>query len=1128
MTDIKSYESKYSSFSSSSSSVTSSSEKISSDDFSDMEESSIEDDTTKEDVEDERKKKEEGTKKKEEDKRGEKTIEVSKELIGLQNGSNYCYLNSTLQMLINIPALMEIVLSIDTSIKSNDSEIENARQVVREIQKTFVWKQQKQREKKPVFSNKSRQKIAEILFPETPREQHDANEVYLKIIDYIEKSILENKEYNEISDEKIKQYNKFREFLYSKKTQTIKRIDNEVEISRQEFSESFLMLDIPNLKENKEISVADYIGNKLKEEAKIEGYKIDNVETEITQIIELTEPSPILFVNLKRFKLEYNNDEIKYTKIKNKSTIPTEITIKDKKYRLFAVQNHNGDLNRGHYTVDINKGIINEGKDSFVNISDLNIDKPKQLKKSSELPYNYCYIAEEKITELFKKRINVDKKIYEGLCKELNEKEINKKEEEEKKKKEVEEKKKKEEEERRRREEEKKEIQNKREGLKLGEDFKRNIREIIEKINELGDKNIQKDFSEILSKKVLEILKENNELKYFKKTLELIKENELFKDLKEKVSNLYSEKYINKILSDKKISFNIEEYIKFIKNESNYLDLNDFAKKITEKIESDDISKEYKENLILLLFKINEKVKTINFLNDSKKGYYFTGEIKKIEDPNSTTEKITLRRICKKIGKDGEEKFILGGWIEKNENLDATKGAWIYNNVNVFGNAKIQGEIRLISSNKDVNVCGIKFIKNAKLPPNLISIYLDKDIKKGEDLEKTIKESLKREEDERKKKEDKSNSYLDFDSDYNFYRENSDSKLIEGNSDSKPIDMKQILEDDDDSTGSSGSSGSGGGFTSDSNDGSKKDMKKTSKEENFVINSNKLLQNIQEKIKITSPTNSKNENLTRDNKDDSKVNDKLREINNTINEINMKILVSILSNRIEGQKKEAGSSDKTETREIDKLDKKIKDNIKDKIGEDLLKKIDEKGNKELLIHKINENEELIKAVLNLEEIQSKKENTEKVENNSTEKTNKKEIQKNLETIINCEVGKEFLKEKTELIVNEINNENNKSTDGMEKCQCNISFGENSSEIITEIVNNNSTIVLTGCYDPSELLVLVNKIDGDNSEKIIEEIKENGIKIKVSDNTNTNTKHIVGALTKKVVEKGIESGSMTLT
>ena len=143
-----------------------------------------------------------------------------------------------------------------------------------------------------------------------------------------------------------------------------------------------MILDIPSLKENKEISVADYIGNKLKEEAKIEGYKIDNVETEITQIIELTEPSPILFVNLKRFKLEYDNDKIKYTKIKNKSTIPTEITINEKKYRLFAVQNHKGSLNGGHYTVDINKGIINEGEDSFVNISDdLIIDKSRIERK---------------------------------------------------------------------------------------------------------------------------------------------------------------------------------------------------------------------------------------------------------------------------------------------------------------------------------------------------------------------------------------------------------------------------------------------------------------------------------------------------------------------------------------------------------------------------------------------------------------------------------------------------------------------------------------------------------------------------------------------------------------------------
>ena len=67
------------------------------------------------------------------------------------------------------------------------------------------------------------------------------------------------------------------------------------------------------------------------------------------------------------------------------------------------------------------------------------------------------------------------------------------------------------------------------------------------------------------------------------------------------------------------------------------------------------------------------------------------------------------------------------------------------------------------------------------------------------------------------------------------------------------------------------------------------------------IDSKKLLKSIKEKIKLTSPTAFKNKILTSDKEDDSEVNDKLKNIKNAINEINMKILVYVLSQNIKSQ-----------------------------------------------------------------------------------------------------------------------------------------------------------------------------------------------------------------------------------
>ena len=70
------------------------------------------------------------------------------------------------------------------------------------------------------------------------------------------------------------------------------------------------------------------------------------------------------------------------------------------------------------------------------------------------------------------------------------------------------------------------------------------------------------------------------------------------------------------------------------------------------------------------------------------KKFEFTGETKAILGN-------TLHRIRALISFGEVGAGELGGWIEKEENLDASGNAWVYGNAWVFDNARVDGDARV-------------------------------------------------------------------------------------------------------------------------------------------------------------------------------------------------------------------------------------------------------------------------------------------------------------------------------------------------------------------------------------------------------------------------------------------------
>lgn len=370
-------------------------------------------------------------------------IKISNNKILLENRGNMCYVNSALQVLLNIPALMEIVMQIDP--KESDSDNEKRKQdkeLIRELQRAFVWKQKKMNESYP-----ESHKIAEIVFKNG--NQNDTQELIQRIFNAIAENESDSRKFQNLFEIGIetKIYSTIKNQSDIKKFQdlfngyeTKMELNAKVLLSLTADPTNILDLHMPeHLEED-----GSFDFSKLKEiYEKPEQLKGKNQYSYKGKLIdaekkdEIVAPSPIFVVQLKR---SFYNQAGELEKITNKSTLPSEIEIKNKKYKLFAFQNHRGSINSGHYVTYLNnkilglndiKNIDDSNKENFLYFSDSECSVEKfsdssenkqNIAEDVELfgqPYMYYYIEEDKEKEIFKKEIKVNGKLYEELCKEL-------------------------------------------------------------------------------------------------------------------------------------------------------------------------------------------------------------------------------------------------------------------------------------------------------------------------------------------------------------------------------------------------------------------------------------------------------------------------------------------------------------------------------------------------------------------------------------------------------------------------------------------------------------------------------------------------------------------------------------
>lgn len=85
------------------------------------------------------------------------------------------------------------------------------------------------------------------------------------------------------------------------------------------------------------------------------------------------------------------------------------------------------------------------------------------------------------------------------------------------------------------------------------------------------------------------------------------------------------------------------------------------------------------------------------------KKYEFTGETKQID----TFGNITVRRIRATMDFGTVKYGDLGGWIEKEENLNQEDNAWVFGNAKVWGDAEISGNAKIWGDAKICDNAGI-------------------------------------------------------------------------------------------------------------------------------------------------------------------------------------------------------------------------------------------------------------------------------------------------------------------------------------------------------------------------------------------------------------------------------------
>lgn len=371
---------------------------------------------------------------------------------------------------------------------------------------------------------------------------------------------------------------------------------------------------------------------------------------------------------------------------------------------------------------------------------------------------------------------------------------------------------------------------------------------------------------------------------------------------------------------------------------------------------------------------------------------------------------------------------------------------------------------------------GVKLIGKNDKDGKTFSIDKNGETKELNLKEKAEKDRLRKEEELRRQAEEEARKKAE-------EEEREDEENSENDEEDEGDDTKDSDDSGDNTTSGSDDTGgfSGNGSTDQKNN--KKAKIDTNKEQYEPISS-------QQGKTSTSPNKELPENdekieLERKLKEQSVQQrlDKEKENLNNVNsakKINMKIFLHILEDKIKIDKKNHA------TENIETENEKVLNNLnKNSIIKTFLELNNINiENKEIILEAIKK-QEIIEAISKFE--------------NEEDKDNKVEY---LKTIIADDEGRKFLEKKTNMVLNQINEENNNNSK-----EYKINFDFNNKEMQTVIKgcpNENSHICIKGAFDP-KVLVSLNKINNHNINEKMKQFEDNGVTIEV---INNNTKKVL--------------------